>query len=82
MRNLVEILSEIRPEFDFKTSEDFIEDGYIDSFDLITLVATIEKEYGIKIKGTEIVPENFSNLDAISKLLESHGVSNEICLPK
>ena len=57
MRNLVEILSEIRPEFDFKTSEDFIEDGYIDSFDLITLVATIEKEYGIKIKGTEILRE-------------------------
>ena len=82
MKNLVEILAEIRPEHDFIASKDFLEDGLIDSFDLITLVAAIEKEYGIKIKGTEIIPENFCNLDAISKLLEGHGVSNEICLPK
>lgn len=80
MRSLIEILGEIRPEFDFTASEDFIGDGYIDSFDLLTLVAAIEKKYGIKIKGTEIVPENFCNLNAIAELLKGHGVSNEICL--
>ena len=30
METIYKILEEIRPEFDFKESEDFIEDGYLD----------------------------------------------------
>ena len=78
MRNIIELLEEIHPEYDYAESENFIDGGYIDSFDLITLVAAIETEYSIKIKGTEIVPENFYNLDAIKALVAAHGVSDEI----
>ena len=31
------ILKDIQPEFDFETSTDFVEDGYLDSFDVVTL---------------------------------------------
>ena len=59
MKKIIDILKDIRPEFDFTQSQDFIEDGYLDSFDLVALVAVLEKTYDIKIKGVEIVPENF-----------------------
>ena len=75
MDRIIGILANIRPEFDFTTSTDFISDGYLDSFDLVTFVAALDKEFGIKIKGTEIVPENFCNLDAIAALLKKHGVT-------
>ena len=78
MKKITEILSEIRPEFDFTDSNNFFEDGYIDSFDLISLVATLDKEFNIKIKGTDIVPENFRNIDAINSLLQNYGVKDEI----
>lgn len=78
MKKIIDILHEIRPEFNFEDSDDFISDGYIDSFDLVTLVAALEKEYGVKIRGTEIVPENFLNLDAIKNLLKKYGVTYEI----
>ena len=78
MKKVLEILHDIRPEFDFANSENFIEDGYIDSFDLVNFVAMLEKEFGIKIKGTEIVPENFFNLAAVENLLKVHGVKDEI----
>ena len=78
MKSVLKILNDIRPEFDFDDSDDFISDGYIDSFDLVTLVAALEKEYGVKIRGTEIVPENFFNLDAIKNLLKKYGVTDEI----
>lgn len=78
MRKLTDILSEIRPEFDFTDSTNFFEDGYIDSFDLISLVAAMDKEFKIKIKGTDIVPENFNNIDAINSLLQKYGVKDEI----
>ncbi len=70
MKTIVEILKEIRPEFDFDTSRDLIGDGMLDSFDMITLVADLEKTYGILIPGVDIVPENFRNLGAIQQLVE------------
>jgi acyl carrier protein len=69
MKPLPEILKEIRPEFDFMASSNFISDGMLDSFDMITLVATLDKTYGISIPGVDIVPENFANLDTIETLL-------------
>lgn len=74
MKKITDILAEIRPEADFEKSEDFIGDGLMDSFDLITFVAALDEEYGVKIKGTEIVPENFMNIPAIGALLERYGV--------
>ena len=56
MKTVLEILKEIRPEFDFAASQDFITDGMLDSFDMITLVSALDKNYGISIDGTDIVP--------------------------
>jgi len=73
MKALPDILKEIRPEFDFSASSDFITDGMLDSFDMMTLVATLDKTYGISIQGTDIVPENFQNLKTIEALLHRSG---------
>ena len=72
---LVEILSEIRPEDDFTASDNFVADGLLDSFDVVTLVSELDKKYSISIDGTEISPENFQNLDAIKAMVEKYGVS-------
>ena len=37
MEQIYKILEEIRPEFDFKESNDYIEDGLLDSFDICLL---------------------------------------------
>ena len=73
MKALPDILKEIRPEFDFSASSDFMADGMLDSFDMMTLVATLDKTYGISIQGTDIVPENFKNLQTIEALLRQSG---------
>lgn len=76
MKSLAEILKEIRPEFDFTASNDFASDGMLDSFDMVTLVATLDKTYGVSIQGTDIVPENFKNLQTIEALLRRYGVQS------
>jgi len=78
MKRIIDLLKEIRPEFDFTASKDFLEDGYLDSFDLVTLVAAMDKEYGIKIKGVDVVPENFCSLETIRHLAAKYGVTDEI----
>ena len=73
MKLIVEVLKEIRPEFDFTSSQDFVSDGMLDSFDIVTLVAALDKNFGISIPGTEILPENFLNVAAITTLVRQHG---------
>ncbi len=73
MKTVAEILKDIRPEFDFTTSKDFVADGVLDSFDIVTLVAAIEKTYGVSIDGVDLVPENFQNLETIAALLRKCG---------
>jgi len=70
---IVEILKEIRPEFEFEGVDNFFEEGMLDSFDLMTLVSTLQGEYGVKIAGEEILPENFANVEAIVALLKKSG---------
>jgi acyl carrier protein len=71
---ILQILKEIRPESDFAGSTDFLSDGLLDSFDMVTLVATLDKTFSISIEGTEIIPENFSSADTIRRLLLKYGV--------
>jgi acyl carrier protein len=75
MNQIADILKSIRPEFDFTKSENFISEGMLDSFDMVTLVATLDKTFGISIDGVDIVPENFENLPAIEALLRKNGVT-------
>lgn len=65
------ILNESHPEFDF-TEEgiNFIEQGMLDSFDIVTLISDFEEQLGIQVAGSEVLPENFANVDSIVKLLE------------
>ena len=70
---ILEILSNIRPEFDFTEDVNFIEQGMLDSFDVVTLVSDLDSTFGISIDGVDIVPENFSSVDSIINLLKKNG---------
>lgn len=73
MKTKVEkILNEIRPEFDFSTSTNFIENGMLDSFDVVSLVTMLDKEFDISIEGVEIVPMNFNSVESICSLLSKY----------
>lgn len=69
---ILEILQDIRPEVDFNDSEDFIEDGYLDSFDMVALVSNLDKTFCISILGEDIIPENFANLEAIENIVKKY----------
>jgi acyl carrier protein len=75
VKTLAELLNEIRPEFDFAASQDFLADGMLDSFDMVALVATLDEVHGIAIEGVDIVPVHFRNLDTISALLSKYGIT-------
>jgi acyl carrier protein len=59
------ILKGIRPEHDFLASQDFINDGLLDSFDIIVLVSELERELGWSIPGDCIRHDNFVSVEAM-----------------
>ena len=71
--SIIDILSKLRPEFDFTADVDFIEEGMLDSFDVISLVDELENHFGIRIDGLDVLPENFSSVEGIIHLLKKNG---------
>jgi acyl carrier protein len=72
---LLQILARIRSDADYRNSSNFIEDGLLDSFDMVMLTSELEKTYSITIDGLDFVPENFATLDDIRRLLAKNGAS-------
>jgi D-alanine--poly(phosphoribitol) ligase subunit 2 len=72
---IVEILTDLRPEFDFNEDVNFIEEGMLDSFDVVSLVDELESQFNIKISGTDVIAENFSSLDKIEALVKKSGAA-------
>lgn len=70
---ILEMLNELRPEFDFTDSDDFVMDGLLDSFDIISLVSMLEEKYNFRVDGLDIVPENFGSLESIEALVKKTG---------
>lgn len=71
---IVAILNNLRPEFDFSEPVNFIEEGMLDSFDVINLVNELDTTFGISIDGIDVLPENFSSVAGIIELLHKNGV--------
>lgn len=68
-KQIIAILNELRPEFDFSADVNFIEEGMLDSFDVVSLVSELEEKFGISITGVDILPENFSTVESIEALI-------------
>jgi acyl carrier protein len=73
---VISILTEIRPEFDFTQSVNFIEEGFLDSFDVFNLVNSLDEEFGISIDGMDILAKNFSSVERIIALLLKNGAKS------
>ena len=73
-QDIIDILTELRPEFDFSQEIDFIEESMLDSFDIVALVTALEEKFKISIDGMDILPENFASVEKIATLIKNKGV--------
>ncbi len=76
MSELLPILDSISPGTDFSQSQNFIDDGLLDSFDVVTLVAALEKKLNISIDGADVTPENFKNLETLEAFVRRYRENN------
>ena len=71
MEELLKILEDIRPDVDFKNETALIDDGILDSFDVVSIISELDDAFGVQIRITELDPDNFNSLESIWNLVQS-----------
>ena len=69
MEKLIAILQSLHPDVDFYENDSLVDDGILDSLDIVTLVTEINAEFDVTIPAEEIVPENFNSAEALMELI-------------
>ena len=70
MEKLLELLKGIRPDIDFENETALVEDGLLDSFDVVSIISEIDDVFGVQIHVSELDPENFNSVQTIWNLIQ------------
>ena len=70
MEELLKILSGICPKVDFVNEKKLIDNGVLDSFDIISIVNELNEHYDIEIDVDDLEPDNFNTVEAMLELIE------------
>lgn len=70
-KKLIAILTDIVPDVDFENEEGLIDDGLIESLDIVSIVSEINIAFDVEITVDDLLPENFNSADAMLALIKS-----------
>lgn len=73
MNELLAILEEIKPGVDFETCDTLIDDGYLDSFDILSIVSELSEAFNVEISPVDIIPENFNSAETLWEMVKRLG---------
>lgn len=68
-QKIIEILKRLHPDVDVERQEALVDDGILDSLDIVTLVTELNAAFDIKIPATEILPDRFNSVAALCDMV-------------
>lgn len=70
MEKILEMLKRVRPDVDFSKEKSLIDDGVLDSVDILTIVSELKSSLGVVISLAELDPDDFNSAQTIMNLVE------------
>ena len=67
---LLDILTEVNSDVDYETCDTLVDDGILDSFDIVSIVGELNDTFDINITPVDIVPENFNSAEAMWDMIQ------------
>lgn len=67
---IIKLLEQIKPEIIEYTGNSMLEDGVLDSFDIIDIMTELEEMFDVEIDANYAVAENFINKEAIVEMMK------------
>lgn len=71
MDELLKILREACPGVDFERETALVDDGVLESLDIVTIVGEVMDAFDVELNVDDLLPENFNSAGAIWALIES-----------
>lgn len=65
MEQMIELLKSIKDDVDFENCKTLIDDGILESFDILQIISELNDAYDISIPAKDIIPENFNSAEAL-----------------
>ena len=69
MDEILEILDSLDLGIDFTRETALIDDGVLESLDIVSIIAELSDAYDITIPARDIVPENFKSAEAMLEMV-------------
>ena len=66
---IMKILKGIRSDVDFENETALIDNGVLDSFDIISIVGELNDAFDVEINVDDLLPENFNSVAAMVELI-------------
>ena len=66
---IMEILTGVRSDVDFENCTKLIDDGILESLDIVAIVGEFNETFDVEISVEDLVPENFNSVDAMVELI-------------
>ena len=70
MDELLEILNEVNSDVDYEICDTLIDDGFLSSFDIVSIVSELNDAFDIEISPADIAPENFNSAEAMWEMIQ------------
>ena len=69
MNELISILTDLHDDVDFTTETGLIENGILNSLDIVSIITEVSDRFDVTIPAEEIMPENFDSAEALWALI-------------
>lgn len=71
MEELLELMKGIRPDVDFTKENSLIDEGILDSFDVVHIISEIDDVFNVQIRIKELEADNFNSVENIWNLIQT-----------
>lgn len=70
MKEIIEVLNEVKQGVDYENETALITDGILTSFDMVMLISLLNEKFDVNITVMDLVPENFESVKDIENLIK------------
>ena len=70
LESIIELLRDVNEEADYENCTTLVDDRVLTSFDILSIIASIDDEFDVAVPAKDIVPANFNSAASIRDLVE------------
>ena len=75
--HMIELLGDVKGNVDYENCTTLVDDRVLDSFDILSIISSINDEFAVSGPGKDIGPDNFNSaqamLDMVKRLVDEEG---------